>query len=60
MFSFFKKTKSIEHCSTGVEDGIIWASEAGEMACTKAYLDIFLVQFDISNRIDTVEKPLSG
>lgn len=31
----FLKTKGIEHCFVGVEDGIIWSSEAGEMACKR-------------------------
>ena len=37
MFSLKKKKKGVQQCFVGIEDGIIWWREAGEMACTKAY-----------------------
>lgn len=51
----------MQQCFVGIEDGIIWWREAGEMACTKAYnFDFFFSVCDVSSRIDSIEKPLSG
>lgn len=56
-----KKKKGVQQCFVGIEDGIIWWREAGEMACTKAYnFDFFFSVCDVSSRIDSIEKPLSG